>query len=135
MTAETPNVKTSAVEISPQTNDLVEIEMADETDEVKNETKALIEAIKRRAQSEIQSAGSLSREAYLKAVRQARETVEQNQLIDRERIEKSVQIIQKQAEKSWSVILEEIESLGSRLTEIAKSAWEAITKHRSNDKT
>ena len=62
---------TVIVEISPQTDAIVEAEMAGETDEVKRETKALIEALRRRAQAEANSAGTLTRETYLNAVRRA----------------------------------------------------------------
>lgn len=125
--------ETSIVEVGSETKALVDREMPDETDAIKDETIALIEAIKKRAQTEIQTAGDLTRDAYLTAVRQAREAVEQSdKIIDPERIERSVELIQKEAEKSWLVILSEIESMGTRLSEAAKSAWEALTGSRSN---
>ncbi len=96
----------------------------------------VIDAIKTRAQAQVQDAGEVSREAYLKAVRQAREAVEQNKLVERDRIEQAVDHIQKQTEKNWHVVVGEIESLGTRLKETAKSAWSALTafveKSRNN---
>jgi uncharacterized protein YchJ len=88
----------------------------------------VVDAIKTRAQSQVKDAGEVSREAYLKAVRQAREAVEQNKFIERDRIDQAVDQIQKQSEKNWHIVVGEIESLGSRLTETAKSAWNALTK-------
>jgi hypothetical protein len=88
----------------------------------------VVDAIKTRAQSQVQGAGEVSREAYLKAVRQAREAVEQNQFIERDRIEQAVDQIQKETEKNWHVVVGEIESIGSRLTEASKSAFQALTK-------
>jgi len=88
----------------------------------------VVDAIKTRAQSQVQDAGEVSREAYLKAVRQAREAVEQNKFIERDRIEQAVDQIQKEAEKNWHVVVGEIESIGSRLTEASKSAFQALTK-------
>ncbi|MEZ2239662.1 hypothetical protein [Microcoleus sp.] len=88
----------------------------------------VVDAIKTRAQSQVQGAGEVSREAYLKAVRQAREAVEQNKLIERDRIEQAVDQIQKQTEKNWHVVVGEIESIGSRLTDASKSAFQALTK-------
>lgn len=123
------NPETSAiVEVSPETNALVEAEMADESDQVRQETKALVEALRRRAQSEAQAAGDLTRETYLNAVRQAREAIEQNKLIDPERIEKSFEMLQKEAEKSWHSIVEEIAEIGDRLSEAAKEAWNTLMK-------
>lgn len=96
----------------------------------------VLDAIKTRAQAQVQDAGEVSREAYLKAVRQAREAVEQNKLVERDRIEQAVDDIQKQTEKNWHVVVGEIESLGIRLKETAKSAWSALTafvdKSRNN---
>ncbi|WP_341732086.1 hypothetical protein [Microcoleus sp. EPA2] len=88
----------------------------------------VVDAIKTRAQSQVQDAGEVSREAYLKAVRQAREAVEQNKFIERDRIEQAVDQIQKQTEKNWHVVVGEIESIGSRLTDASKSAFQALTK-------
>lgn len=88
----------------------------------------VVDAIKTRAQSQVQDAGEVSREAYLKAVRQAREAVEKNQFIERDRIEQAVDQIQKETEKNWHVVVGEIESIGSRLTEASKSAFQALTK-------
>ncbi|MGB3267602.1 MAG: hypothetical protein WBA89_27035 [Microcoleus sp.] len=96
----------------------------------------VLDAIKTRAQAQVQDAGEVSREAYLKAVRQAREAVEQNKLVERSRIEQAVDDIQKQTEKNWHVVVGEIESLGTRLKETAKSAWNSLTafceKSRNN---
>ncbi len=88
----------------------------------------VVDAIKTRAQSQVQDAGEISREAYLKAVRHAREAVEQNKFIERDRIEQAVDQIQKESEKNWHVVVGEIESIGSRLTDASKSAWSALTK-------
>ncbi|NJN86602.1 MAG: hypothetical protein HC881_10175 [Leptolyngbyaceae cyanobacterium SL_7_1] len=119
--------ETSAiVEITPQTDALVEQELAHESADVRQETKALIDAIRMRAQTELQTAGDFTRDSYLKAVRQAREAVEQNQLIDPERIEQSVQLIQAEAEKNWNTVLSEMEALGNRLADAAKAAWDRL---------
>lgn len=116
--------------ISAETNALVEREMAGESEAVKSETKALIDAIKKRAQVEAQKAGELTREAYLSAVRQVREKVENEQLIKRDRIEHSFEMIQSEAEKNWHSVVKEVSELGDRLTEAAKAAWEVLTAPR-----
>ncbi len=118
------------VEISPQTTEMVESQMAGETQDVKDETAALIEAIKRRAQSEAQSAGTLTRETYLSAVRQARETIEQNQLIERARIENAFDMVQNEATKNFESILAEVQELGDRLQAAAQAAWDVLTTPR-----
>lgn len=138
MTSEPNNVESSVKieiipqtsQISSQTSDMVEHEMAGQSDDVKSETKALIDALKKRAQIEAQSAGTLTREAYLNAVRKARETLEQNQLIERERIEYSFDLIQKEAEKNWQSVVKEVAEIGDRLADAAKAAWDTLTAPR-----
>lgn len=119
------------ITISPETDALVERAMADQAADIKQETKALVEAIKKRAQSEIQAAQDLTRDAYLAAVRRARETIEETKLIDPERLEQSVQLIQQEAQKNWQVVADEIQHLGDRLIEAAKAAWTALTQSES----
>lgn len=116
--------------IAQETSALVEREMAGESEAVKSETKALIDAIKKRAQSEAQSAGTLTREAYLNAVKRARATIEENKLIERDRIEHSFEMIQSEAEKNWQSVAKEVSELGDRLSEAAKAAWEVLTAPR-----
>lgn len=123
------------VQIIPQsTNELVEREMAGESDDVKRETAALIDALKKRAQVEAQSAGSLTRETYLNAVRQAREAIEGNPLIERDRIEYSWRLLQMEAEKNWDSIVKEAAQLGDRLADAAKAAWDVFTAPRDSEK-
>lgn len=117
-------------QVSSQTNDLVEAEMAGESDALKSETKALIDALKKRAQVEAQNAGTLTREAYLTAVRRAREKIEGEQLIERDRIENSFELIKNEAEKNWESVIKEVAEIGDRLAEAAKAAWETLTAPR-----
>ena len=114
------------VEISSETDKLVETEMVGETDEVKRETKALIEALKRRAQSEADSAGTITRETYLKAVRQARELIEGRKLIEPDRLEDSWAIIQDEAERNWHLLMKDLVDFSYRLQKAAKAAWETF---------
>ncbi|MEH2012432.1 hypothetical protein [Nostoc sp.] len=112
------------VEISPETDELVETEMAGESDEVKRETKALIEALERRSQAE--SAGTLTRETYLKAVRQARELIEDRKLIERDRLQDSWAIIQDEAERNWHLMMKDLVDFSFRLQKAATAAWETF---------
>lgn len=122
------------VEYSEETRAIVNQDptMANASDEVKNETMALIEAMRRRAQSEAQGAGNLARDTYLNAVRQAKEAIEQNKVFDPERIEYSFKLLQMDAEKNWESIVKEVSTLGDRLADAAKAAWDALTAPRSD---
>ncbi|MBG1258868.1 hypothetical protein [Nostoc commune] len=112
------------LEISTQTDELVETEMGGESDEVKRETKALIEALKRRVQAE--SAGTLSRETYLKAVRQARELIEGRKVKERDRLEDSWAVIQDEAERNWYLLMKDVVDFSFRLQKAAIAAWETF---------
>ncbi|MBW4562132.1 MAG: hypothetical protein KME32_13440 [Mojavia pulchra JT2-VF2] len=125
------NFQSKVIEISPHTHELVETEMAGESDEVKRETKALIEALKRRAQTEAKSAGNYTRETYLKAVRQAREAIEARTLIEQDhRLEYAWVVMQGEAEKNWYLLMKEVVDFSVRLQNAAKAAWEAFNAPR-----
>ncbi len=97
-----------------------------QTEAIRQETAALIDAIRKRALAEIQTAGNLTRETYLNAVRQTREAVEQTKLIEPDRIEQSIHQIQQEAEHNWQSVVKEVEDFGHRLSEAAKAAWEKL---------
>lgn len=128
-----PTVPKESAIVSQSTNDMVEKEMAGETDAVKQETKELIEAIKKLAQSEMQSAGEFTRETYLKSLRSARETIERIKLIDPERIEQSSKMLEQEADKNWQALVKEISDFGDRLVSAAKAAWEVLTAPKPDD--
>jgi uncharacterized protein YnzC (UPF0291/DUF896 family) len=114
------------VEVDPPTTTSENTPMTEGMTELKHETQALMDAIHKRALAESQAAGEFTRETYLKAIRQVRETVEQTKLIDPEQIEKSIETLQKDAEKNWQSISQEVQALGDRLSEAAKAAWTVL---------
>ena len=129
------NQETDIVHVSPETNALVEKEMTGQDKQIKEETKALVEAIRKRAQSEIENAQTITQDAYLNAVRSAREAIEQNKLLDPKRIEHSVEMIQRDAQENWQKTVDEIATLGDRLQEAAQAAWDILMgKHDSGSK-
>lgn len=112
------------VEISLHTSENGEI------DEVKQETTALLEAIKNRAQAEAESAGTITRETYLNAVRQVREAIERDKLIERDSLEYFWAKIQEELEHNWYLLSKDITDLGDRIQNAAKAAWEAFNAPR-----
>ena len=95
------------VEISLQTREIGEI------DAVKQETTALLEAIKKRAQAEAETAGTITRETYLNAVRQVREAIERDKLIERDSLEYSWAKIQEELEQNWYLLSKDVIDLGN----------------------
>ncbi|MBP0012816.1 MAG: hypothetical protein J7545_20805 [Roseofilum sp. SBFL] len=121
------------VEVSPETKAMVEEDegLKNATETVKNETMALIEAIKTRAQSELHKAGNYTLETYLSSVKKAKTSLEEEHLFDPDRIENSLKLLQKDAEKNWENIVQQAQEFGDRLSEAAKAAWEILTAPRS----
>jgi small-conductance mechanosensitive channel len=121
----------SIVEVSDETKALVETEMPNESNRVKQETMALIEAIKTKAQSETQKAGEFTREKYLEAIRSARTEIDKMNF-EPERVEQSMQLLQDEMEKNWDVLVKQVSDLGDRLGDAAQAAWDALTTPRSD---
>ncbi|MEM9214138.1 MAG: hypothetical protein AAGD25_07290 [Cyanobacteria bacterium P01_F01_bin.150] len=95
---------------------------------LQEETTALMEALRRRAIQEAQLAGEMTREAYLTTVRQIRETVEHNHLINPDEIETSIGQFQKDAEHNWQLFVDDVTGFGDRLTQAAQAAWDILTE-------
>ncbi|BBA80166.1 hypothetical protein RGRSB_1778 [cyanobacterium endosymbiont of Rhopalodia gibberula] len=98
---------------------------------IKDETEALIKAIKTKAFSEVQKAGEFAIDNYLEAVRKARQDIERRQLFEPEQIEDAIRQIKKEIEKDWDSILKEVTSFGDRLNEAAKAAWDILTASKA----
>ncbi|MCU0536274.1 MAG: hypothetical protein MUD14_20500 [Hydrococcus sp. Prado102] len=122
--------ESSLVEVSEETKALVESEMPNETNEIKQETMALIEAIKTKAQSETQKAGEFTREKYLEAIRSVREEVDKMNF-NPDRVSDSMRLMQKEIEKDWDALVKQVAELGDRLNDAAKAAWDALTAPRN----
>ncbi len=123
-----------APDITQETRDLVTKEMPEATAEIQNETMALFETIRlkaqsemRKAQQEAERAGESTREAYLDSVRNAREEIERLNLFDPERIEYTIKLMQMDAENNWENMVKQASELGERLNDAALAAWTALT--------
>lgn len=106
--------------------------------EIQQETKALIEAIRSKAFSEAKEAGELARENYLEAVRRIREDIENRKLFDPQRMDEAIQQVQKEVEKDWdgmvkewNNVVKEVTGFGDRLNEAAKAAWDILTDKKN----
>jgi Zn-dependent M32 family carboxypeptidase len=136
MSNESNTPKDSAiVEVVPEGQKIATTSEAEpkSADELKEATEALISAIKNLAKSEMEAAGDFSREAYLKAVGQARKNIEQIKLIDPDEFEKSFVQVQTEAEKNWKTVLKEMQDFGDRFTKAAQAAWDVLTAPKKDD--
>ena len=64
------------------------------------------------------------------AVRQARQNVEHNKLVDPNELEKAIAQLQLEAEKNWQTLVDDVATFGDCLSEAAKAAWETFTQER-----
>ncbi len=97
------NSSSALVKVSPHTdND------SENVDDPKHQTLALFSALNKRVLSELQATGNLTRDTYIKAVRRARQTIEQTVLIDPEEIEK-------ETEKNWQSFVQGTSNLSGRV--------------------
>lgn len=129
MTYTTPNPQENKPAVSQQTKDLVERNMPNENDEVRAKMEELVEAMNKRAQSEIQNAGEQGHEAYINAVRRAREELNQiGTFADKQRnsVEEAVGMLEEEAKNNWDSILKEMEEFGDRLSQAAEAAWNIL---------
>jgi uncharacterized protein YnzC (UPF0291/DUF896 family) len=136
MSSESNTPKDSAiVEVVPEGQEMTAKTEAEpkSAEELKEATEALISAIKNLAKSEMEAAGDFSREAYLKAVGQARKNIEQIKLIDPDEFEKSFVQVQTEAEKNWKAVLKEMQDFSDRFTKAAQAAWDVLTAPKKDD--
>ncbi len=115
------------VEVMTDNPTLAPTETSSETDLVRAETQALIEAIQTKAFSEAQKAGDFARDSYLEFVRRARVEVERLNLVDRNRIEDAMRHLQWEVDKDWSNVVYEFNHFSDRVNAAARAAWDVLT--------
>jgi len=112
------------VEVDQQSSEIA----SSGTTNPQQETQELMEAIKRLAQSEMEAAGEFTRDSYIQAVKQARETIERIRLIDPDKIEETGKKIEKDIETNWETTVKEVQDFGDRLVKAGQAAWDVLTK-------
>jgi hypothetical protein len=112
-------VEQSTTEIVPETQSKPE--------EMKQETEELMSAINRMVQAELQAAGDFTEEAYINAVRNAKETIEQFRLIDKDQLENSIDQFETDAKQNLEGMVKEIADFGDRISKAAQAAWDVLT--------
>lgn len=117
--------------VSAETKALVEQRMANETDEVRHHMMALIEAIKKQAETQIESTGNVARDAYIEAIRQAQTTLEKTGSFFTDQsaaLGKTVTEVEDQATDRWESLLTDMQKVGNRFERVINAAWTALTE-------
>ncbi len=103
MTDQIPPPTDSTSEIVPVTNP-----SEPEVEQVKEATKALVEALKRLAETQIATVSNLPKE------------VSQN-------VELKVKEIQTEADKTWQTVVQQVGEIDDRVIRASKAAWEILS--------
>ncbi|PPT10613.1 Type V secretory pathway adhesin AidA [Geitlerinema sp. FC II] len=143
MTSESPTPEnqpipkdSAIVEVSDETREMVDRDMPDADEDVKQKAMELLEAIRRKAQAEVQAANDRTQETYLKAIDDAKKTIEQTEQFAKEQqesLDNAVKMAQNEVQTRWDGLTKEIEEFGSRLQEAAETAWKIITQPKESD--
>ncbi len=123
--------ETTTSEVSAETKALVEDNMPQESDEIKYHVMALIEAIKKQSQSQIETAGDMTREVYVSAMRQAQETLKNTGLLlehQRENLDGSISSLEDTAAQKWEEIVSDMQKFGDRFDRAVNTAWQILTE-------
>jgi len=128
----------SETSVSPETRSLVEQRLPEESDEIKYHMMALIEAIKRRAETQMNSAEEITRDAYVTAMRQAQDTLQKTSALfeeQRSTLERSIADIEDAATKRWETLVSDLQKVGNRFDRAVNAAWKILTEPDAEPKS
>jgi DNA anti-recombination protein RmuC len=118
------------VPVSDETRAMVEQSMADEPDEIKQKLGELVDAIKRRTTTEMQSAGEMTRETYIQAMDEARGRLKKTEQFFQQQersVEETVRSLTDEATDRWETLITEVQRMGNRLDRAVNAAWKELT--------
>lgn len=119
------------IDVSPETKALVEQKMGDEPDDIKYHMMALIEAIKNRASVQLESTGEMTKEAYVSAMQQAKETLNRTEDFFQEQknsLTQTIDDVEDTATQRWEGLLQDMKEVGNRLDRAVSAAWKILTE-------
>lgn len=117
-------------EISPQSRDMVDRNLPNASDDVKQATMALVDAIRKRAKAQAKVTGRWTKETYLEAAQQAKDLLSRREELAqkyRNQLDNALQWIEEEANQRWEPLSAETESWGERLSKAADAAWKILT--------
>ena len=117
--------------VSETTKALVDQKLAGQPDEIKQKTAELIDLIKQQAEAELQEAGDMTREAYAKAIGNARATLGKTQTFFEEQEQSLAQSIEDMTAKAngkWDSLVADAKHLGDRFDRAVEAAWTTLTE-------
>ncbi|NEO86512.1 MAG: hypothetical protein F6J87_19965 [Spirulina sp. SIO3F2] len=130
-----PN-ETPASDVSPETKAIVDEKLPQESDEIKQHLMALIDAVKRQTQTQLETAGDVTRDVYVNTMRQAQETLKNSGLVLDDQwnsIESSVSGIESLASKNFDVVFKDFQKWGDRMDRAFNAAWQILTEDHDDN--
>lgn len=121
----------TSASVSEETQAIVEKNLPDESDEVKQKFGELIDAIKRQAVSEVESVEDISRETYIQAIEKAQQTLKRAQAFlqtQEETLQTNVNQVKDKASHRWENLLADVKSMGNRVDRAINAAWTILTE-------
>ncbi len=131
MTNLTPGDNESAITpVSEDTKALVEKKMVGESDEIKQKMCELVELIKNRAAAELQETEDMTREAYVKAMSQAKETLNKTENFFKEQeqsLDQSIKDFTSETNEKWDKFISDLKTMDNRINRAVDAAWKILT--------
>ncbi len=122
---------TTIAPVSEETKALVEQKMVGEPDAIKQKMGELIELIKDRAAAELDDAEGMTREAYVKAMTQAKGTLKKTELFFQEQeqsLDQSIQDFTAEATEKWDKFVGDLKAASNRVDRAVDAAWKTLTE-------
>ena len=127
----TTNQESAIVPVSEETKALVEQKMPNESDEIKQIMGELVELIKKQAESELEAAGEMTREAYIKVIDDAKTTLKKTEdfFAEQEKsLTQKVQELSNEANQQWESFVADIKKMNNRVDKAIEAAWKTLTE-------
>lgn len=117
--------------VSEETKALVEQKMVGEPDAIKQKMGELIELIKDRAAAELDDAEDMTRDAYVKAMTQAKGTLKKTELFFQEQeqsLDQSIRDFTTEATEKWDKFVGDLKAASNRVDRAVDAAWKTLTE-------
>ncbi len=131
-----------SVEISPDTQAIVEQKMPNASDDVKQRTMVLMETIKQRSQTDLKPDHSWNDEAYLKAVDAIQQHLAKSKALSEKyeaELEQLLHLLEEEVQQYWQSLTQHANRLSHRLRQTADNTWiisnpvESVTSNISSE--
>ena len=125
------NQTSTIAPVSEATKALVEQKLPEQSDEIKQKMGELVELIKKQAESELEVAESMTRETYVNAISNAKNTLKKTETFFAEQeqtLQQKIKELNSQADREWESFVSEVKNMGNRIDNAINVAWKALTE-------